>query len=62
MAQIEMTKAEKAIEIAKDTRLVCVFCGHEGSDDMYLYHCGEYGALMTRKDYLEYMGYDYFAE
>lgn len=62
MTQVQMTKAEKAVEIAKDTRLVCIFCGHEGSDDVSLYHCGEYGALMTRKDYLEYMGYDYFAD
>lgn len=62
MTQIQLTRAEKTIEIAKDTRLVCIYCGHEGSDDTYLIHCGEPGALMTRQEYLDYCGYDYFAD
>lgn len=49
-------------EILTDTRLVCVYCGHEGSDDEYRIHCGEPEALMTRLEYLEYLGEDYFAD
>jgi hypothetical protein len=45
-----------------DTRLVCVFCMHESNDSDYRYCCGEYGAVMTRHEYYEYSGEDYFAD
>jgi hypothetical protein len=45
-----------------DNRLVCVFCMNESSDSDYRYCCGEYGAVMTRHEYYEYCGEDYFAD
>lgn len=48
--------------IANDTRMVCVFCTIESSDDLTRYCCGEYGAVLTRAEFLDYMGYDFFAD
>ncbi len=49
-------------EIANDTRMVCVFCTKECSDENYGYCCGEAGAALTRAEFIEYMGFDYFSE
>lgn len=48
-------------DIRNDSRSVCVFCCHEAEDD-YGFHCGEYGAIMTRAEYYEYTGEDFFAD
>ncbi len=47
--------------IRNDLRSVCIFCGHEAEND-YGFHCGEYGAIMTRAEYYEYTGEDFFAD
>lgn len=48
-------------EIKNDPRSVCIFCGHEAESD-FGYHCGELGAILTRAEYFEYTGEDYFAD
>ena len=50
-----------APEIRNDERTVCIFCGSEAYSD-YGYHCGEYGAIMSRAEYYEYTGEDYFSD
>lgn len=58
------TNIAKALspEISEDTRTVCIYCGDEGNMDNYGIHCGEPGAMLTRAEYLEYTGEDYFSD
>lgn len=49
-------------EMKNDTRGVCVFCSTEKSYDSYSYCCGEYGSVLSRAEYFEYTGEDFFAD
>lgn len=60
--QFILDSVSKAEALPAIPQLVCVFCGHESLDSDYRYCCGEYGAVLDRQEYIDYMGYDYFAD
>lgn len=49
-------------EMKADSRGVCIFCMDERTVDTYSFCCGEYGSVLSRAEYFEYTGEDYFAD